>query len=141
MIDIKNKTIEEINSEIKHKMNELEYYLDIKYKNWLSTQPKATDYSKENVQGGSRANKFEAYLIKDESVDKQIEDLQNEIYRLTRYVEKELARIGELKPLTKIMVELKEQGKTQQEIAENTKYSVRQVQRILKKYYTTRNID
>lgn len=140
MIDIKNKTIEEINSEIKHKTNELEYYLDIKYKNWLSTQPKATDCSKENVQGGSRANKFEAYLIKDESVDKQIEDLQNEIYRLTRYVEKELARIGELKPLIKIMVELKEQGKTQQEIAENTKYSVRQVQRILKKYYTTRNI-
>ena len=54
--------------------------------------------------------------------------------------EKELERIGEMKPLVKIMVELKQQGKTQQEIAEQTKYSVRQVQRILKKYYNTVNI-
>lgn len=141
MIDIKNKTIEEINCDIKQKTNQLEYYIDIKYKNWLSTQPKAVVYDKETTEGGlKRENKFEMYVVKNEEVDPLIEELQNEIYRLTRYVEKELERIGELKPLAKTMIEMKGQGKKQEEIAEFTKYSVRQVQRILKNYYNKRNV-
>ena len=115
--------------------------MDIKYKNWLSTQPKAMVYDKEATQGGvKRENKFESYVIKNEEVDPIINELKEEIYRLTRYVEKELERIGELKPLTKIMVEMKEQGKKQEQIAESTRYSVRQVQRILKNFYNKRNI-
>ena len=137
---IKNKSIKEINNDIKHLSNQLDYYLDIKYKNWLSTQPKSIDYAKDNTQGGSRVNKFEAYLIKDEMIDPDINELQNEIFRLTRYVERELERIGELEPLAKTICELRSENNKWEKISEITQYSIRQCQRIYKRCTNTRNI-
>lgn len=141
IIDIRNMTINQINSEIKRLENQLNYLLDEKEVAFNQTQPKATDYSKEVFTGGTREDKFEKYTIKIEELDTMIDEVHTQKYNLVRYVENELVRIGEYDPLMRKIIELKEvYNLTWRKVSESTNYSESQCRRIYRKYKNQRNI-
>jgi RNA processing factor Prp31 len=142
VIDINNMTISEINNEIKRLDNKLYYWLDEKERAFEKTQPKASDIAGERVQGGTtREDKNLCYIIKNEDIDKKINDIQQQIFHLTKYVENELKRIGEYDPLMKKIVELREtQDMTWNKIAQATNYSDSQCKKIYRKYKNERNV-
>jgi hypothetical protein len=134
-------TIREINNRIAMLENALEFWLDKKIKAFERTQPKTSDLSKEPVKGGMVENKSDTYLIKCEELDIKINELQDDIFCLMRYVEKELERIGAYDPLMKKIIELKENtDMTWEKIGEYVHYSERQCRRIYSKYKGTRNV-
>jgi hypothetical protein len=141
VIDIRNMTINQINIEIKRLENQLYYLLEEKQRIFDLTQPKATDYSKEVVEGGKREDRFTNYTIKCEELDDMIEEVQNQKYNLVRFIENELIRIGEYDPLMRKVVELREkEDKKWSIISEITNYSESQCRRIYRKYKNQRNI-
>jgi len=135
-------TIREINNAIRHLTNQLEYYLERKAKAWANTQPRSSFNYDEPVKGGkTRENSFERYVITNEEVDPLIDEIQDNILDLSKYVEKELQRIGEYEPLMQEIIKCREiQRLTWEQTAIKTSYSVSQCRRIYKMYMNKRDI-
>jgi predicted nucleic acid-binding Zn-ribbon protein len=141
MIDAPNMTIAEINKKIKDLNNDLDLYLTIKAKEFEKTQPKAVDITNERVDGGVTIDKNLSYVITLEELNIKIDNIQDKISYLTKYVENRLKIIGEYEPLKKKIIELRENHKMKWEnIAEATNYSESQVRKIYKKYIGRRDI-
>ena len=141
IIDIASMTIRDIDNEIKRLENQRDYYVDKKQKAVDKTQPQAVNYDKVNVNGGKREDKFISYLIECEDYDCFIDNIQDEIFRLTRFVDKELKRIGEYDPLMQDIIKAKEQlSLTWENVSLSVGYSVSQCRRIYKKYKNQRDI-
>lgn len=141
IIDAPNMTIAEINKKIKDLNNDLDLYLTIKAKEFEKTQPKAVDITNERVDGGVTIDKNLSYVITLEELNIKIDNIQDKISYLTKYVENRLKIIGEYEPLKKKIIELRENHKMKWEnIAEATNYSESQVRKIYKKYIGRRDI-
>lgn len=146
VIDITNMTIQEINSKIKKLNNQLNYYLGKKKKEFDKTQPSAVRLTGDKVKGGRYENNIEMYVeYKNDVLDPFIDNIQDEIYRLTRYVEDELERTGEYELLALKIIDLRDnkvnnRQLTWNDIAEKVSYCERQCRRIYKRYKGKRNI-
>lgn len=138
---IEELTIKEANDRIKKLENTLELLLNRKELLFTETQPKAVDTTKEKTTGGKREDIILQYLIEcdEEELDKAIENVQHEIFNLSKYVEAELKRIGEYEPLKAKIIELRQTTTLGwDKIAEATNYSERQCRRIYKNYIEKR---
>jgi len=141
MYDLSKMSIKDINNEIAHLTNQLDYYLEKKGRAWVNTQPKSLSNYDEPINSGKRENKFDCYVITCEELDPEIDYLQDEILSLSKYVEKELKRIGEYEPLMQEIIKCKElQHLTWEQTAIKTSYSVSQCRRIYKSYINKRDI-
>jgi hypothetical protein len=141
IIDAPNMTIADINKKIKELNNKLDLYLTIKEKEFEKTQPKSVDITNEKVDGGIIENKSLSYMITLEELDRIMDNIQDKINYLTKYVENQLKIIGEYEPLMKKIIELRENHKMKwKDIAEATNYCESQCRNIYKKYIRKRNI-
>ena len=88
--------------------------------------------------GGKRENRYDNYVASVEELEltNDIDLIYKQIYSLQDWIEGKLELIGELKPLEKKIILLREeQNMIWRDIAEATSYSERQAQRIYDKYY------
>lgn len=140
-MEIENKTIYEINSEIKKLDNQLNYYLQKKELLGSLVLPKSIDYSKEIVEGGKRSDNMLEYLIKKEDLDYKIRNIQDEMFNLIDYVEKELQRMKEYNEIEERIIYYRECRQMKwDDIADKVYYSKMQCRRIYKKYLQKREI-
>lgn len=133
-MNLNDLSIRDINNNIIKLENQLQYWVDIKFKAFERTQPQSLDLLKDKTGGGIAENKTDTYLIICEDADYYISNLENEIIRLTKYVENELRRLETYNPLLKKIIELRDEKDMKwEDIANYVHYSVRQCQRIYKK--------
>lgn len=131
-------TLQEAKNDLKCLENNLKYYEGKKETLFNKTQPGAVDYSKEVVMGGKRENRYDNYVASVEELEltNDIDLIYKQIYSLQDWIVGKLELIGELKPLEKKIILLREeQNMIWRDIAEATSYSERQAQRIYDKYY------
>lgn len=134
-MELEKMTIRDINNKIFNLENQLAYWQDAKFRAFDKTQPQSFDLTKSKIGGGEITNKNDIYLITCETADGHIILIKEEIYRLSKYVENELKRMGEYEPLMRTIIELREIEKLPWfKISEKTNYSERQCRRIYKKY-------
>lgn len=107
-MNIKELTIKEANSQIKHIDNQLEYYLNKKEKEFSKTQPKATSITNE-IKGTNLIDKNMNYIIVCEKIDPIIDSLQEEKKLLLDFIDKELIRLKKYKDLEQLVIYYKEQ--------------------------------
>lgn len=107
-MNIKELTIKEANSQIKHIDNQLEYYLNKKEKEFSKTQPKATIITNE-IKGTNLIDKNMNYIIASEKIDPIIDSLQEEKKLLLDFIDKELIRLKKYKDLEQLVIYYKEQ--------------------------------
>ena len=127
-------TIREANIKIKQIDNDIEAYETKKALEFAKTQPGAVKTDKEVVDGIQIVDKNINYVIQAEKIDRTLCLLTDEKENLKKWIERELRIIGEYEPLKAKIIELRENGKTYDEIAEATGYCRRQVIRIYKQY-------
>lgn len=127
-------TIREANIKIKQLDNDIEAYETKKALEFAKTQPGAVKTDKEVVDGIQIVDKNINYVIQAEKIDRTLCFLTDEKENLEKWIERELRIIGEYEPLKAKIIELRENGKTYDEIAEATGYCRRQVIRIYKQY-------
>lgn len=139
--EIDNMNILEIKSRIEELNNKLEFFLNKKEQAFELTQPKAKELKAVMVDGGSRTNLFDKYVMVDEELDPIIDFLQEEINLCELYLKKELERINKYDEWEQKVIFMKQEGKTWLYIACNTPFSVRTCQRIYRKYLKKRDID
>lgn len=129
-------TLKEIKRFIEELENDLEYFLAKKEILFNKTQPSAVDYSKDSVQGGKRANKYDDYVASIEELD--INENIDKIYCLLKinqdWYDKKLEILGEYEPLIRKIIELRENDTKWELIAGRVGYSARQCQRYYDKY-------
>lgn len=144
IIDVSNITINEINNEIRKLANKLEYWLDVKEKMFSKTQPKSIEIKDESIEGGLRTDRFASYVIEceEKEIDAKINEIQDKISILTKYVEKELLRAGEYGKVEEQVITLRDVHKKKWRVIEKeTNYSERQCIRIYQKYHSKRYIE
>ena len=127
-------TIREANIKIKQIDNDIEAYETKKALEFAKTQPGAVKTDKEVVDGIQIVDKNINYVIQAEKIDRTLCLLTDEKENLEKWIERELRIIGEYEPVKAKIIELRENGKTYDEIAEATGYCRRQVIRIYKQY-------
>jgi len=108
--EIIDLTIREANDKLMHLENLLEYWLSEKEIAFSNTQPRSPNLTAKSVGGGQKENKVLKYLIVCEvkEIDEKIEFIQNQITNVTKYVGRELKRLGEYDPIVKKIVELRD---------------------------------
>ncbi len=102
-------SLREANNQIVEKENKLEYFLQCKEIALLQTLPKGTNLTKDQVQGGKREDRYLKYVIKIESIDNKITEIQDEIEALNNYIEKELKRLNQYGELERLIIYYKEE--------------------------------
>ena len=130
--------LQEAKNNLKCLENDLKYYLDKKETLFNKTQPGAIDYSKDVVMGGKRENRYDNYVasVEELELNNDIDLIYKQIYSIQDWIVGKLDLIGELKPLEKKIILLREeQNMKWYLIAEATGYSERQARRIYDKYY------
>ena len=140
-MEIENKTIYEINSEIQKLENKLNFYLSKKDMLSRLVMPKSVDYSKEIVDGGIKNDNILEYVIRKEEIDHRINEIQNEMFILVDYVEAELQRMKEYNEIEERIIYYREcLNMKWEDIANKVYYSKMQCHRIYKKYLKKRDI-
>lgn len=137
-------TIKEANNQINKIDNEIEYYLKKKELEMSKMMPQATKYDKTLVDGGKREDKYAKYVIKNEPIDKKLDELFEEKLLLENFIEKELLRLGKYDEVVQLIVYYKEQCLekfTWQQISLKVHYSVTQCRNIYRKWKKQRYID
>ncbi len=138
--NIDNISIQEIKSRIEELNNKLEFFLNKKEQVFELTQPKAKELKAIMVEGGSRTNLFDKYVMVDEELDPIIDFLQEEINLCELYLKKELERINKYDEWEQKVILMRQEGQTWLYIACNTPFSIRTCQRIYRKYLSRRDI-
>lgn len=107
----------------------------LKYKKQMyfdRTQPGTMDYSKDNVQGGVHKDIMTEYVIKIEKIDKDIQETQEEIEILDKYLKKMEKSLRTMKsPLEKIFVARYIDGLSVEQVAVKCNYSASHIYREL----------
>jgi hypothetical protein len=107
----------------------------LKYKKQMyfdRTQPGTMDYSKDNVQGGVHKDIMTEYVIKIEKIDKDIQETQEEIEILDKYLKKMEKSLRTMKsPLEKIFVARYIDGLSVEQVATKCNYSASHIYREL----------
>ena len=88
-------TLKEANYQVESKTNELNKLLQDKELLECIVDPKSTDYTKVMVDGGKHANALDIYIAKKDlekwkNLDRDIQNLQQEISNLLNWIDKEL---------------------------------------------------
>jgi hypothetical protein len=111
------KTYENYKEKYYEAQNEYNAILNEKEELFIMTQPKSADYSKERVNGGTKNNVFDEYLVQKElkNIDQRLEEAKSILYdrkRLFEQKEEELKhssdindRIYKYKYLDKLKIE------------------------------------
>ena len=137
-------TIKEANNQINRIDNEIEYYLKKKELEMSKMMPQATKYDKTLVDGGKREDKYAKYVIKNEPIDKKLDELFEEKLLLENFIEKELLRLGKYDEVVQLIVYYKEQcleKLTWQQISLKVHYSTAQCRSLYRKWKRQREID
>ena len=130
IVDLKSANIR-----VKQLENLLEMYIEEKNKAFNKMQPKSVNLNCELVDGGIREDKYINYLIKVDQLTNIITEINEVIFLLRKYIEKELTILGEYEPLERKIMELRDkENKKWKDIAEATYFSERHCQRIYDKY-------
>lgn len=127
-------TIKEANIQIKQLDNDIESLKRKKELEFIKTQPGAVKTDKEIVDGIQVVDKNFNYVVKADEITRELNIKLKEKENLEHWIERELRIIGEYEPLKAKIIQLRENGKTYDEIAEATGYCRRQVIRIYKQY-------
>lgn len=127
-------TIKEANIKVKQLDNDIESLERKKELEFLRTQPGAVKTDKEIVDGIQVVDKNFNYVVKKDEITRELNIKLKEKEDLEHWIERELRIIGEYEPLKAKIIQLRENGKTYDEIAEATGYCRRQVIRIYKQY-------
>lgn len=101
-------SLREANNLMVEKENKLEYYLNCKEIALLKILPKGIKFE-ENTQAGKREDRYLKYVIKIESIDEKITEIQDEIEALKNYIEKELKRLNQYGELERLIIYYKEE--------------------------------
>lgn len=127
-------TIREANIKVKQLDNDIDSLERKKELEFLRTQPGAVKTDKEIVDGIQVVDKNFNYVVKKDEITRELNIKLKEKENLEHWIERELRIIGEYEPLKAKIIQLRENGKTYDEIAEATGYCRRQVIRIYKQY-------
>lgn len=136
-------TIKEANNKLEKIDNDIEYYLNKKELEIAKVMPKATDTTKEIVNGGKRVDRYSKYVTEIEEIDKELDILYADKKNLENYIEKELHRLGKYREVEQLIVYYKEQcleNYTWNQIAQRVYYSSAQCRNIYRKWKKERDI-
>lgn len=136
-------TIKEANNKLEKIDNDIEYYLNKKELEIAKIMPKATDTTKEIVNGGKRVDRYSKYVIEIEEIDKELDILYADKKNLENYIEKELHRLGKYREVEQLIVYYKEQcleNYTWNQIAQRVYYSSAQCRNIYRKWKKERDV-
>lgn len=127
-------TIREANIKVKQLDNDIDSLERKKELEFIKTQPGAVKTDREIVDGIQVVDKNFNYVVKADEITRELNIKLKEKENLEHWIERELRIIGEYEPLKAKIIQLRESGKTYDEIAEATGYCRRQVIRIYKRY-------
>lgn len=142
-------TLKEANYQVESKTNELNKLLQDKELLECIVDPKSTDYTKVMVDGGKHANALDIYIAKKDlekwkNLDRDIQNLQQEISNLLNWIDKELKILKKYGKVEQLIVYYKEecpQKHTWHQISRKVNYSKDYCRKIYQKYRKKRNID
>ena len=103
-------------------------------KEMLFPLPKSSNLKGELVNGGVRNDKTIEYLIKMQKIDIEIDQIEQEIKMLDKYIQKENERLKKYSEWEKLVISLRESRKTWVQIACSVPYSIRTCKEIYYKY-------
>ena len=136
-------TIKEANNKLEKIDNDIEYYLNKKELEIAKIMPKATDTTKEIVNGGKRVDRYSKYVIEIDEIDKELDILYADKKNLENYIEKELHRLGKYREVEQLIVYYKEQcieEYTWEEIGKKVYMHKDNCRKIYRKFKKGRNI-
>ena len=131
-------TLQEAKNDLKCLENNLKYYEGKKETLFKQNSTRGSRLFQRSCYGGKRENRYDNYVASVEELEltNDIDLIYKQIYSLQDWIVGKLELIGELKPLEKKIILLREeQNMIWRDIAEATSYSERQAQRIYDKYY------
>lgn len=131
-------TLTEVKEQLERLDNELEYKLKEKEILFQKTQPQAVDTTKENVEGGTRSDKYLNYVetLEEKNINVEIDKLYQRRRNLENWLNNELKILGKYKPFEREIITLREENHLKwRAISIRVGYSERQCQRIYDKYY------
>lgn len=131
-------TLTEVKEQLERLDNELEYKLKEKEILFQKTQPQAVDTTKENVEGGTRSDKYLNYVetLEEKNINVEIDKLYQRRRNLENWLNNELKILGKYKPFEREIITLREEKHLKwRAISIRVGYSERQCQRIYDKYY------
>ena len=140
-------TIGNVASKIKEVRNQLELYVELKNKSLLQVLPKSKELQRGSVNGWSkRVDKFLDYSINVEEYDNYINLLNERLMSLINFEENELKRLKKYNEVERLIIVLKDEGKTWREIEimcdkKEIACSIATAKRIWKKEKKQRSID
>ena len=147
-------TLTEVKEQLERLDNELEYKLKEKEILFQKTQPQAVDTTKENVEGGTRSDKYLNYVetIEEKNINVEIDKLYQRRRNLENWLNNELKILGKYNEIEQLVRYYKEEvqvidkytrrrrGLTWQEIGEKIHYSPVWCRKVYKLYKMKRDI-
>lgn len=147
-------TLNEVKEQLERLDNELEYKLKEKEILFQKTQPQAVDTTKENVEGGTRSDKYLNYVetLEEKNINVEIDKLYQRRRNLENWLNNELKILGKYNEIEQLVRYYKEEvqivdkytrrsrGLTWKEIGEEIHYSPVWCRKVYKLYKMKRDI-